>query len=74
MVTLPRNVSNPNKSPLSFKEDIMSRKRRKSTKTSRKAGFGKVGNWGESSWKDTSIPTTNRRNDKDNKHLAKAFK
>ena len=48
----------------------MSRKRKKSTNSK----FGKVGNWGDSSWKDTAKPTTNKRNDRDNKQVTKAFK
>ncbi len=51
----------------------MAHKRRKSTKrtTGKKSPFGKVGNWGESSW--TGGPKRNKP-DAYNKTMARAFK
>lgn len=54
----------------------MARRRRKSTKTSRsttatKSKYGKVGNWGSSSWSDGGQKS---KPDSYNKTMAKAFK
>jgi len=49
----------------------MAKKRRKATKPSRKSAFGKVGNWGESSWSDGG---RKKSPDSRNKTMAKSFK
>mgnify|MGYP001448230490 CR=1 FL=1 len=49
----------------------MAHKKRKSSKRSAKAKFGKVGNWGESAW---SAGSDKPAPDNYNKTMAKAFK